>query len=41
MTKLRKNAAALALVALLAIFGSACASDSGGETSSEPAAEAS
>lgn len=38
MTKLRKHAAAIALAGLLALFGTACASDSGGETESEPAA---
>ena len=35
MTKLRKHAAAIALAGLLALFGTACASDSGGETESE------
>ena len=30
MTKLRKNAAAIALAGLLALFGTACASDDGG-----------
>ena len=29
MTKLRKHAAAIALAGLLALFGTACASDSG------------
>lgn len=31
MTKLRKHAAAIALAGLLALFGTACASDGGGE----------
>ena len=31
MTKLRKHAAAFALVGMLALFGTACASDSGSE----------
>jgi hypothetical protein len=35
VTKLRKHAAAIALAGLLALFGTACASDSGGETESE------
>jgi hypothetical protein len=30
VTKLRKHAAAIALAGLLALFGTACASDSGG-----------
>ncbi len=30
MTKLRKHAAAFALAGLLALFGTACASDTGG-----------
>ncbi|HSJ43063.1 MAG TPA: hypothetical protein VK923_00070 [Euzebyales bacterium] len=44
MTKLRKHAAAIALAGLLALFGTACASDSGGDGgeteagASEPAA---
>ena len=44
MTKLRKHAAALALAGMLALFGTACASDDGGGESeteagaSEPAA---
>lgn len=38
MTKLRKHAAAIALAGLLALFGTACASDDGGEgDTSEPA----
>lgn len=37
MTKLRKHAAAIALAGMLALFGTACASDDGGETESEPA----
>ena len=38
MTKLRKHAAAIALAGLLALFGTACASDEGGEGGeSEPA----
>lgn len=38
MTKLRKHAAAIALAGLLALFGTACASDDGGtETESEAA----
>ena len=42
MTKLRKHAAAMALAGLLALFGTACASDDGGEGGeSEPAAGAS
>ena len=42
MTKLRKHAAAIALAGLLALFGTACASDDGGgeEGASEPAAGA-
>jgi Na+/H+-translocating membrane pyrophosphatase len=35
VTKLRKHAAAIALAGLLALFGTACASDSGGESESE------
>jgi hypothetical protein len=31
VTKLRKHAAAIALAGLLALFGTACASDSGGD----------
>lgn len=31
MTKLRKHAAAFALAGMLALFGTACASDDGGE----------
>ena len=44
MTKLRKHAAAIALAGLLALFGTACASDDGGDGgateggASEPAA---
>ena len=43
MTKLRKHAAAIALAGLLALFGTACASDDGGgggesEAASEPTA---
>ncbi len=40
VTKLRKHAAAIALAGLLALFGTACASDSGGteEGVTEPAA---
>jgi hypothetical protein len=44
VTKLRKHAAAIALAGLLALFGTACASDDGGEGgeseagASEPAA---
>ena len=43
MTKLRKHAAAIALAGLLALFGTACASDDGGgggesEAASEPSA---
>jgi hypothetical protein len=38
VTKLRKHAAAIALAGLLALFGTACASDTGGETESEGAA---
>jgi hypothetical protein len=37
VTKLRKHAAAIALAGLLALFGTACASDGGGEGESEPA----
>jgi hypothetical protein len=38
VTKLRKHAAAIALAGLLALFGTACASDDGGgDTESEPA----
>lgn len=40
MTKLRKHAAAIALAGLLALFGTACASDTSDETTSEPAAGA-
>lgn len=43
MTKLRKHAAAFALAGMLALFGTACASDEGGggetEGATEPAAE--
>ena len=35
VTRIRKHAAAIALAGLLALFGTACASDSGGETESE------
>jgi hypothetical protein len=35
VTKLRKHAAAIALVGMLALFGTACASDSGGGEDSE------
>lgn len=36
MTKLRKHTAAIALAAMLALFGTACASDDGGgDTESE------
>jgi hypothetical protein len=39
VTKLRKHAAAIALAGLLALFGTACASDDGGGGGeSEPAA---
>ena len=43
MTKLRKHAAAIALAGLLALFGTACASDGGGgggetEAGASPAA---
>jgi hypothetical protein len=43
VTKLRKHAAAIALAGLLALFGTACASDDGGgggesEAASEPTA---
>lgn len=43
MTKLRKHAAAIALAGLLALFGTACASDNGdgggeSEAASEPTA---
>jgi len=38
VTKLRKHAAAIALAGLLALFGTACASDSGGETETEAGA---
>jgi hypothetical protein len=43
VTKLRKHAAAIALAGLLALFGTACASDDGGgggesEAASEPSA---
>jgi hypothetical protein len=46
VTKLRKHAAALALAGLLALFGTACASDGGGEATeteagASPPAEAS
>lgn len=42
MTKLRKHAAAIALAGMLALFGTACATEDGGtETDTEPAAEAS
>jgi len=38
VTKLRKHAAAIALAGMLALFGTACASDDGGgEGTSEPA----
>jgi hypothetical protein len=35
VTKLRKHAAAIALAGMLALFGTACASDSGGDAESE------
>jgi hypothetical protein len=38
VTKLRKHAAAIALAGLLALFGTACAQNGGGEGESEPAA---
>lgn len=41
MTKLRKHAAALALAGMLALFGTACASDDGGESETEAEAGAS
>ncbi|HSK91234.1 MAG TPA: hypothetical protein VK875_07970 [Euzebyales bacterium] len=40
MTKLRKHAAAFALAGLLALFGTACATDDGGEAGeTEPAGD--
>lgn len=39
MTKLRKHTAAIALACLLALFGTACASDSGGDEGGSEAAE--
>jgi hypothetical protein len=38
VTKLRKHAAAIALAGLLALFGTACASDDGGGDGESPAA---
>jgi hypothetical protein len=35
VTRIRKHAAAIALAGLLALFGTACASDTGGDTESE------
>lgn len=35
MTKLRKHATAFALVGMLALFGTACASDDGGDGGGE------
>jgi hypothetical protein len=40
VTKLRKHAAAIALAGLLALFGTACASDGGGGGESEAGASA-
>lgn len=39
MTKLRKHAAAFALAGMLALFGTACASDAGGGGETEGATE--
>jgi hypothetical protein len=41
VTKLRKHAAAIALIGMLALFGTACASDSGGDEGGESEAASS